>query len=395
MTGPGHLCFLPRRQRGLALVTVLWVLVLLALIAASFTHTTRTEINLTRNLIEAARAEALADAGVNRAILGLLAGGAGGPGGIDFGGEIEGLLTSRPGLRDALEARPEIQAAQEVREAESGEAGESSAGAPVLGQTLLGDGAWRVDGTVYAWAYGGGELRIAVTSEAGKIDLNGAPDELLHGLFLSARWSGDASWPGGGGAAGGEVLGLDEAGAAALVDAVRDFADADDLVRLNGAEDRDYAAAGLAWGAKDAPFEAVAALQQVIGMTAPLYAAIAPALTVHTGAKGVDARLAPREVLLALAGSGGSAGGGDAAQATVDDYLSARAQAPANAAPAFLGGESGAGAGRSRARVYTIHAEAKLPSGAVFAREAIIRLGRGPQATRIEAWRQGERRLFP
>ncbi len=62
----------PRGQRGLALVTVLWVLMLLALIAASFTRTTRTEINLTRNLIEAAEAEALADAGVYQAIYALL-----------------------------------------------------------------------------------------------------------------------------------------------------------------------------------------------------------------------------------------------------------------------------------------------------------------------------------
>jgi general secretion pathway protein K len=375
----------------LALVTVLWVLVLLALIAASFTQTTRTEVNLTRNLIEAARAEALADAGVNRAILGLLAGGAGGPGGIAFGAEIEGLLTAESGagagLRAALEARPEIQAAQEAQEAQEAEAAEAGdPGAPVLS-----DGAWRVDGTVYAWAYGGGELRIAVTGEAGKIDLNGAPDELLYGLFLSACWTGDGGELGGAVLGGGELLGLDEDSAAALVDAVRDFADADDLVRLNGAEDRDYAAAGLAWGAKDAPFEAVAELQQVLGVTAPLYAAIAPALTVHTGAKGVDARLAPREVLLALAGSGGGAGGGTA---TVDDYLAARAEAPAGAAPAFLGAETGGGGARSRARVYTIHAEAQLPSGAVFARDAIVRLGRGAQATRIEAWRQGERRLF-
>ncbi len=46
-------------QRGVALVTVLWVLMLLALIAASFMRTTRLEINLTRNLIESAKAEAL------------------------------------------------------------------------------------------------------------------------------------------------------------------------------------------------------------------------------------------------------------------------------------------------------------------------------------------------
>ena len=51
-------------QRGLALVTVLWVLMLRALVAASFTKTARTEINLARNLIESAKTEALADAGV-------------------------------------------------------------------------------------------------------------------------------------------------------------------------------------------------------------------------------------------------------------------------------------------------------------------------------------------
>lgn len=37
-----------RGQRGLALVTVLWVLVLLSLIAASFTATTRTEVSRSR-----------------------------------------------------------------------------------------------------------------------------------------------------------------------------------------------------------------------------------------------------------------------------------------------------------------------------------------------------------
>ncbi len=54
----------PGGRRGLALVAVLWVVMLLALVAASFMATTRTEIDLTRNLIEGAKAEALADAGV-------------------------------------------------------------------------------------------------------------------------------------------------------------------------------------------------------------------------------------------------------------------------------------------------------------------------------------------
>jgi general secretion pathway protein K len=349
----------------LALVTVLWVLVLLSLIAASFTATTRTEVNLTRNLVENAQAEALAEAGLTRALLGLLAGRRA----IDFGDEVAKLPIERPGLRGALEAEP---ADPEGGEFPPGSLAPGEAGEP-----------WRADGTVYAWHFGGGALRAAVESEAGKIDLNAADEALLRGLFLSARWTGPDGAP----------QGLDEAEADALVDAVRDFADPDDLTRLNGAEDRDYLAAGLPWGAKDAAFEAVEELQQVLGMTAPLYQAVAPALTVYTGAKGVDARLAPRQVLLALsAASGGSAGTETEAQA-VDDYLAARAEAPADAAPAFPAARGQRA--RARARVYTIHAEARVPSGAVFAREAVVRLGGGAQAARIEAWRQGERRLFP
>ena len=61
-----------RRQRGIVLVIVLWVLALLGIVAASFQRDTRVETRVTRNLVENAKAEALADAGVQRAMLGLL-----------------------------------------------------------------------------------------------------------------------------------------------------------------------------------------------------------------------------------------------------------------------------------------------------------------------------------
>ncbi len=345
-------------RRGLALVTVLWVLMLLALIAASFTRTTRTEVNLTRNLIENAEAEALANAGVYRAVLALLAPQTEGL--IDAG--MESLI--RLGAENPAVARRRIE--QDLRaELEAGNLAPEAAEA--FTET------WRVDGTVYAWAFGGGEVRISIQDEGGKIDLNRAPDELLRGLFLAATWTGPD----------GEILGLDQSAADALVDAIRDFADADDLKRLNGAEDRDYEAAGLPWGAKDAAFTAVEELQQVLGMNAPLYEAVAPALTVHTGSQGIDAKSAPREVLMALPGS--------EAEAVVAP-LAARAEAPVGAGPAFLGAEGLST--RSRRRVYTIHAEARAPGGAVFAREVVVRLGGGARGFRIEAWKQGRRTLF-
>ena len=54
-------------DRGLALLMVLWVLTLLALMAATFTRTSRTEVNLARNAMERFQAETLADAGVDLA----------------------------------------------------------------------------------------------------------------------------------------------------------------------------------------------------------------------------------------------------------------------------------------------------------------------------------------
>ncbi len=84
---------------------------------------------------------------------------------------------------------------------------------------------------------------------------------------------------------------------------------------------------------------------------------------------------------------------GGAAVGVVDDYLALRAAAAPGAAPIFPGAEGRNRGGR--AGIYTIHAEARLASGAVFAREAVVRLAGGPQPYRIEAWRQGTRRLFP
>ena len=340
-------------QSGIALVIVLWVIALLAVIAVSFTTATRGQANLVRNLVDNAKAEALADAGLYRAVFGLFK-----PRTevfIDEDEEEEDLLN--PDTESSAVARQRIE--EDLRRELASEAAEAFT-----------EG-WRSDGTVYAWAFGGAEVRIAIRDEGGKIDLNAAPDELLRGLFLSVEWT----------APDGGAVGLDDAQADALTDAVRDFADADDLRRLNGAEDGDYAAAGLPWGAKDAPFAAVEELQQVLGMTPMLYRQVAPALTVYTGKKGIDPKSAPRKVLLALPGSDAAA---------VDAHLAARAAAPEGAGPAFLGAEGFTAL--SRRRIYTIRAEARTESGAVFVREAVVQFTGGAERSfRIRAWKQGER----
>jgi general secretion pathway protein K len=110
-----------RYQRGIALISVLWITTLLAVIAASFTSSARTESQLAHNTVENAKAEALADGAVHRAVLGL------------------------------LEPEPER--------------------------------AWRVDGTTYRLDYGEGTVVVRIFDEDAKVDLNAAPPELLDGLL--------------------------------------------------------------------------------------------------------------------------------------------------------------------------------------------------------------------
>ena len=110
-----------RRERGLALVVVLWTVTILAVIAASFSQSTRTGTKIARNALDNAQARALAEAGINRAVLSL------------------------------FDADPERR--------------------------------WPTDGSPVRFAYGGGEIEVSIQDEAGKVDLNSARERLLTGLF--------------------------------------------------------------------------------------------------------------------------------------------------------------------------------------------------------------------
>ncbi len=118
-----------RAQRGFALIIVLWAGVLLSVIAASFAFSMRVETRLAGNLAERAQAEAIADAGIRRGIVALLA--------------------------DATGPR------------------------------------WVTDGRPYELPLGVGSMRIRLRSENGKIDLNGAPEALIQGLLRALAENGE------------------------------------------------------------------------------------------------------------------------------------------------------------------------------------------------------------
>lgn len=306
------------RSRGLALITVLWVLTLLSLIAASFSNSTRTEIKLAFNQAGAARAEALADAGVHAAVL--------------------GLMSEKPSSR------------------------------------------WRADGTVYGWRRGAGDIRVRIWDEGGKIDINVATNDLLKALFVAAGHEPDE--------------------ASVFADRIVDFRDRNDLRQLNGAEDRDYRDQGLSYGAKDAPFEALEELHQVLGITKAIYDTVAPALSVRARQRRPHEATASPLVRAALAGEVMELESPE--EEPEDNLLHSESGSSAiePIEPPLPGGEAVVDEGevpaRSRINTFTIHAEGRLDSGPVFARTAVVEIGAGADLPfEFWAWKQGERTLFP
>jgi general secretion pathway protein K len=119
------------RQRGFALVTVLWGLLILAAIAAAMLSTDRVSSRLAAGGVERAKAEALAEAAVNRAVLGL----------ID----------------------PRI------------------------------DRRWRIDGVPRLAVFKEAPVSVAIQDDYGKIDLNVASPEILKQMFMVAGVGADAA----------------------------------------------------------------------------------------------------------------------------------------------------------------------------------------------------------
>ncbi len=274
-------------QRGVALVMVLWLVVLLGVIAASHSRNVRLETGLAFNQLEAARARALADTGLNHAIMGLL--------------------------------MPDIEQP------------------------------WPLEGSPIALADENGALTVSVRDAHGLVDLNAASAAVLEALLAGA--------------------GIDERDRLALVDAILDWRDTDDLRRLQGAEDGDYRLAGMDWGARDGAFASTDELRYVMGMTRELYNRLAPYLTTHSRQAGVKLDYAPAALVAALTGN--------------DEAAGAQRPPPADAT------KTRATANQARTGTYHIHVQATSPGGARASLQAVVQVtGSADTPYRILSWRE-------
>lgn len=290
------------RQQGVALVLVLWVITLLTVIAGNFAYSMRGEAQIAANLMQNAQAESRADAGVQRAWFELM--------------------------------KP------------------------------LGDPSrWRADGALHQFIQQGVTVEVAIYDEAGKIDLNAAPEALLTGLFRS--------------------VGVDEPIGSTLTAAILDWRSPGMLKRINGAKEDDYRAAGKDYGPPNAPFQAIDEVQRVLGMTPEIYRKIAPALTIYSGQAGVNTSVATRGVLLALPGAN---------LGMVEAFLRQRDEALANNQPLPTFAAAGAmSASSGTPSAYFIRSEVRMVDGSGFVRQVVGRLNAGSaQQIRVLSWGEGD-----
>jgi general secretion pathway protein K len=120
-----------RKQRGLALVLVLWVLALMTIMAASYALSTQREAALLTHAHERARALALADGGIYYAM----------------------LMLSLPDPKQR----------------------------------------WKAEGNEYVWPTEGAEVRLRIHDESGKLDLNAAQELTLRTILAAVTGDDEAA----------------------------------------------------------------------------------------------------------------------------------------------------------------------------------------------------------
>ena len=210
---------------------------------------------------------------------------------------------------------------------------------------------WQPDGRPYAWRFHDIVVELRIVDETGKIDLNAADGSLINELL--------------------RATGADQGLAQQVAGAIVDWRDGDDFVQVTGgAEAADYASAGRPYGAKNAPFESVAEVEQVLGMTPALFEAVAPYLTIYSRLPAPDPQFAAAPELQAM--------GVDA-----DPILAAREAVGAQLMDALLGGGSG---------TYSIESQARLPEGRTARLRAVVRSGSGAvpgTAYSVLRWEEG------
>jgi general secretion pathway protein K len=280
------------RERGIALLLVLWIFMILGVLALDFARYMRDDAMAAVNLADETRGYYLALAGLNRALYEAeqaLAEES------DGGGASPGSARVGAGGRSLEDDDDEDEDEDEDRGAGGGMSGGGLDGDDeeegALGRLGPADGQW------HEGEFAGGRFAVRMTDEGGRISLNTADEALLARVVRSLVRGGGAT------------TGIDrrtEAAVEGVVDAILDWRDPDDLERMSGAESEYYLARRAPYRAKNGWFDSPEELLLVKGITpALLYGGpdspgLRDIFSVYSREPKVNLRTAPAAVLQVL-----------------------------------------------------------------------------------------------
>ena len=150
---------------------------------------------------------------------------------------------------------------------------------------------WKTDGTAYSGRLGERDYEVRITDEGGKININTLNE--TSGIILKALLT---------------QMGVQDENADTIVDSILDWKDADDLVRLHGAESDYYMSLPNPYKAKNANFDTPEELLLVKGMTYEIFfgnegkSGLVNFITVNSNITTINVNAAQKEVLMAVPG---------------------------------------------------------------------------------------------
>lgn len=195
------------KERGVALVMVLWVMAILSVVAMEFCFAMRTEVNITRHYREEFHLYALAQGGVQRAV-------------------TELIYKHDPKVRQLRKTPSEEEIPPEKKE-------------------------WVADGRPYLLPFGQETCEVRAMSEGGKININIASESILRRIIGN--------------------LGLEGEERDIVVSSILDWRDTDDFYRLNGAENDYYQSLKEPYSCKNGNLDTIEELLLVRGITPDLF----------------------------------------------------------------------------------------------------------------------------
>jgi general secretion pathway protein K len=196
-----------RNQDGIALIMALWIITILSMVVLEFSFAMRTEVHIAKNFQEETQLYAMAEGGVQRAV-------------------AELVYKHDPKVQEMRKTLNPNEIPPDKRE-------------------------WLTDGRDYKLQFDQGVCEVRIIGEGGKVNINLVSETMLRKITTNVGVKIEAN--------------------DTVVDSILDWRDADDLYRVNGAENDYYRSLKEPYDCKNGPLDAIEELLLVKGITPDLF----------------------------------------------------------------------------------------------------------------------------